>query len=92
MGYVLQDGASCAGLQLLEEVVALVIDEDECGEVLDGDLPDGFHAELGIFDTFDGLDAALREHCSYAADGAEVEAAVLLAGVGDLLPSDERLI
>ena len=31
------------GLQLLEEVVALVIDEDEGGEVLNLNLPDGFH-------------------------------------------------
>ena len=32
------------GLQSLEEVVALVIDEDESGEVFNVDFPDGFHA------------------------------------------------
>ena len=46
-------------LQLLEEVVALVIYEDECREVFNGDFPDGFPTEIGIFHTFDALDAAL---------------------------------
>lgn len=31
-----------------EEVVALVVDDDKGGEVLDLDLPDGLHAELRI--------------------------------------------
>ena len=70
------------GLQLLEEVVALVIYENECREVLNGDFPDGFHTQFGVFHALDALDAALREHCCHAADGAEVEAAVLLAGIG----------
>ena len=48
------------GLQLLEEVVALVIYENECREVLDGDFPDGFHTQFGVFHALDALDAALR--------------------------------
>ena len=75
--------ARLPGLQLLEEVVALVIDEDEGGEVLDLDLPDGLHAEFGILHALDALDAALGEHGSDAADGAEIETAMLLAGLGD---------
>lgn len=69
-------GAACAllaalpGLEFLEEVVTLVVHEDEGGEVLDGDLPDGLHAELGIFDALDAVDAALRENGCHAADGA----------------------
>ena len=51
--------AECARFQLLEEVVALVVYEDESGEVLDGDLPDGFHAEFGVFDALDALYGAL---------------------------------
>src|SRR5258708_33450389 len=31
-----------------EEVVALVVDDDEGGEILDLDPPDGLHAELGV--------------------------------------------
>jgi hypothetical protein len=68
-----------------EEVIPFVIDEDERREVLDLDLPDGFHAEFGELDDFDFLDVFLGEDGGGAADAAEVEAAVLLAGVGDLL-------
>ena len=35
-------------LELLEEVVALVVYEDECREVLYDNLPDSLHAELRI--------------------------------------------
>ena len=48
-----------AGLQLLEEVVALVVNEDEGGKVLNGNLPDRLHAEFGIFHTLNALDGAL---------------------------------
>lgn len=51
--------AAGAGLELLEEVIALVIHEDEGGEVLYSDLPDSLHAELGILNALDALDAAL---------------------------------
>src|SRR5690606_13820867 len=68
-----------------EEVVALVVDDDERGGVLDLDLPDRLHAELGVLDDLDTLDAVLREPGGRAADRAEVEAAVGAAGVGDLL-------
>ena len=51
--------AAGAGLELLEEVVALVVYEDEGGEVFYGNLPDGFHAEFGIFYAVDALDATL---------------------------------
>ena len=47
------------GLQLLEEVVALVIDEDECGEVLNGNLPDSLHAQLWVLHALYALDGAL---------------------------------
>lgn len=69
----------------LEEVVPLVIDQDERGEVFDLDLPDGFHAEFGELDDFDFLDVLFGQNGRRAADAAEVEAAVLFAGVGDLL-------
>lgn len=69
----------------LEEVIPLVIDEDERREVLDFDLPDGFHAEFGELDDFDLLDVFFRQDGGGAADAAEVEAAVPFAGVGDLL-------
>ena len=66
------DGARGVG----EEVVALVVDDDEGREVLDLDLPDRLHAELGVLQHLDGLDAVLREPGGRAADRAEVEAAV----------------
>ena len=46
-------------LQLLEEVVALVIDQDERREILYCNLPDCLHAEFGILNALDALDAAL---------------------------------
>ncbi len=45
-----------SSLELLEEVVALVINEDECREVFNMNLPDRFHAEFWIFNTLDALD------------------------------------
>ena len=73
---------AAAGLQLLEEVVSLVVHEDEGGEVFHFNLPDGFHAQFGIFHALDALDIVLGQDGCRATDGAEVETAVLLAGVG----------
>ena len=53
------DGASFTRFQLLEEVVALVIYKDEGWEVFHVNLPDGFHAQFGIFHALDALDARL---------------------------------
>ena len=75
--------------QLGVEVVALVVVDDEGREVLDLDAPDRLHAELRVLLHLDLLDAVLREARGGAADRAEVEAAVLLAGVG--APARERL-
>ena len=61
-----------AGFALLgdfgEEVVALVVDEDERGEVLDLDFPDSLHAKFGIFEKLDFLDAVLGEDGCGATD------------------------
>jgi len=77
--------ASATGLQLLEEVVALVVNEDECREVFHTDFPYGFHAEFRIFHTFDALDVFLCEKSSRTTDRAKIETAMLLASVGHLL-------
>src|SRR5579863_4939182 len=55
--------ASCdlPQIQLLEEIVALVVDDNEGREIDHFDAPDRFHAELGIFERFDFLDAMLGE-------------------------------
>ena len=52
-GLLLHYGTACAGLELLEEVVAFVVDEDEGWEVFYLYLPYGFHAYLGELDAFD---------------------------------------
>ena len=85
MPYNLLLAGRAPGLELLEEVVALVIDEDEGWEVLDVYLPDGFHAELRVLDALDALDALLRQDGGGTADAAQVETAVLLAGIRHLL-------
>ena len=69
------------GLQLLEEVVALVVYEDECREVLYGNLPDSLHTELWVLYALDALDRTLRENGSYTTDSTEVETTMLLAGL-----------
>ncbi len=59
----------------LEEIVTLVVDQDEGGEIFDADLPDGFHAEFREFHAFYALDVFLRKDRGYAADGTKIESA-----------------
>ena len=70
---------------LLKEVVAFVIDEDEGGEVFHFDLPDRFHAEFGEVDHFLALDVFFGKEGGGSPGGAKVESAMLLASVGDHL-------
>src|SRR5689334_11207536 len=46
-------------IQLLEKVVALVVDDDKGGKIDDLDAPDRLHAEFRIFNALDLLDAVL---------------------------------
>ena len=71
--------------ELLEEVVTLVVNEDECREVLDADLPDCFHTKLRVLYTLDALDVVLSEDRCRTADRTEVESAVLVASVCNAL-------
>src|SRR5262245_33904703 len=68
-----------------EEVVALVVDDEERREVDDLDPPDRLHAEVREVDHLDLADRVLREDRCRTTDRAEVEAAVLLAGIDDRL-------
>src|SRR5579875_3278346 len=85
-GVLSPPGAHCdsGSGELGEEVVALVVDDDEGGEVYHFDAPDRLHAELGIFDDFDLLDAVLGEPRRRPADRPEIEPAMLLAGFAHL--------
>src|SRR5258708_12163686 len=65
-------------IQFLEEIIALVVDDDQSREILDLDAPDRFHAEFGIFNNLDLLDAVLGEVGRCPADRAEIEAPLLL--------------
>ena len=51
--HLLQNAATCAGLELLEEIVALIVNQDKGREVLNFNLPDGLQAKLGILDALD---------------------------------------
>src|ERR1700727_2887032 len=68
-------------IQLLEEIIALVIDDDEGRKILDFDAPDRLHAEFGIFHHLDLLDAVLGKIRRRPADRTKIEASVLLAGL-----------
>ena len=70
---------------MLEEIIALIVDEDEGGEILDFNLPDSLHTEFGILEEFYLLDRILSEDGSGATDRTEVETAMLKASVSDLL-------
>src|SRR5437763_1399921 len=63
-----------------EKVVALVVDDDEGGEIGDLDAPDRLHAQLLVFEQLDLFDAVLGEPRCRPADRAEIEATVLPAG------------
>lgn len=70
---------------MLKEVVTLIINEDECGEVFHFDFPHSLHAKFGIFYALNALDVLLRKDGSGSTDRAQVEATVLFASVGNLL-------
>ena len=61
---------------LREEVVSLVVDHDECGEIANLDAPHGFHAQFGEIDDLDFGDAVLGESGGGTADRAEVDVQV----------------
>ena len=60
--------ATATWLNLFEEVVALVINEDECGEVLNLNLPYSLHAQFWVFYTLNALDVVLCKNCCWATD------------------------
>ena len=78
-------GAGPAFADLREEIVALVVHQNEGGEVLHLNLPDGFHAQFRVFQQFHLPDVILGQDGGGTADGTQVKAAVLLAGVRHLL-------
>ena len=67
----------------VEKVVALVIDHDECGEVLNLDLPHRLHTQLGVFQDFNFGDAVLGQSSGRSTNRTQIETTVLLAGIGD---------
>ena len=57
---------SCTtGLDLLEEIISLVINQDKCREIFHFNLPDSFHTQLRIFHTLDALDIILSLDSSW---------------------------
>ncbi len=69
---------------MFEEVVAFVIHQYECGEVLHLNFPYCLHAEFGVFHALNRLDVLLCQDGRRTANRAEVEATVLLAGIGHI--------
>ena len=70
-------------VDFLEKVVAFVIDENERGEIFHRDFPYGFHAEFGIVDDFLRANVILGQQRGWATCGTKIEAAVLVAGIGN---------
>ena len=70
---------------MVEEVVTLVVNEYECGEILNFDFPDSLHAEFRIFETFNALDRVLGKDSSGAAYRSEIESAMFMASIRYLL-------
>ena len=65
--------------------MTLIVNKDESREVFNCNLPDSFHAQFGVFHALNALDAALGQYGCDTADGAEIEAAVFLAGIRNSL-------
>ena len=72
-------------LDALEEVVALVVDQDKRRKINHINLPDSFHAKLGILDALDALYVVLSKDGSRTTDGTEVETAMFVASIGNAL-------
>jgi hypothetical protein len=64
----LTEGDWAAFDDFFEEVIALVVDDDECREVLNFDFPDCFHAQFGVLEYLDGFDAVLGQSSGWSAD------------------------
>ena len=77
--------ASATRFDLFEEIVTLVVYQDKCWKIFHFDLPDRFHAQFGIFHTFDALDVVLGQNCSRAADTSQIETTIFLASIRHLL-------
>ncbi|MNC60419.1 hypothetical protein D3C75_1102960 [compost metagenome] len=87
LSVLLHASRTLGGVYFLEEVVALVIDQNKGWEIFDFDFPDGFHSQLCVFDTIQALDTLLRQYSRRAADTAKIEPAMFMTGVGHLLAS-----
>ena len=74
-------GAGPSFADFREEIVALVIYQNEGGEIFHFNFPDGFHAQFRVFQQFHFFDVVLGQNGGRAADGAQVKAAVLPAGI-----------
>ena len=70
--------------ELREEIVAFVVNKYESREILYSDFPNSLHAYLGKLYALNALYAVLRKYRCNTADSAKLEAAVLLASVGNL--------
>ena len=80
------------GFELLKEIVTLVIYQDKGGEIFHFYFPDCLHTQLGIFEALYLLDAVLCQNSSRAAYTAQIETAVLFAGIGHLFAAVSGLL
>ena len=67
-----------ASYDLFEKVVTLVVDNDECGKVLDRYFVDGFHAQLLVLDHLYIGNVVVCDDGRRAANRPQIETAVLL--------------
>src|SRR5690606_30067226 len=72
-----------APVDLVKEIVAFIIDDDESWEILHLDAEDSFHSELFVLDDLDLFDGVLRKTRRRTTNGAEVEPAILRARRSD---------
>ena len=57
-----RDDARGSSRPFQKEIVTLVVDDDECGEILDVNLPHGLHAELWELEDVDFFNVVLGEN------------------------------
>ena len=70
---------------LFEEVISFVIYQNKCREIFHFNFPDCFHAQFRIFYALNALDVVLSKDCSRSADRTQIEAAIFLTSICNLL-------
>jgi hypothetical protein len=69
---------------LLEEIIALIINDNKGWKILNFNFPDSFHSQFRILQDLYLFDAVFGENGSRSSDAAQIEPSVGFTGFGHL--------